>query len=356
MTLPQFFNNLRDNSSNMSQVKIREDFRRDGLAATFFLGASAIEKFCQAFPHNRVNIGYPSVCEGEYNMCEAILDAFPCSKGEPCLTAHARIDHLEQCSNLAHRYECSANIWIPISESFIANTVDTSFEAVLKQARNCAQYWQNNTSTPIDIALADATNAEQDRVKYAVRRCQKNFRDVILCDTRGKAEAEEIRQLLEALPRKDHLEYHPHMDSGNVKDTIKAVLKSGVNKIGTSLYNLGERLTMIDTRQLKSFGLDCDEDFQDELEAYFEDEYFSKCNPETVFGDNIITTGTQYRLRDRDQNLKEQFGVTSDSYIAEKVFGKKPSSEKLSSIKTQYLYNQSMSETVDLFLTDEPDI
>ncbi len=107
-------------------IQIREDFRRDGLAACFRADRALLEKFDQVFPFSKINIGYPSICSAEYEKCEDILAGNFTS--ELCLTGHARdydIRKLLELSNRCNSGKLSANIWIPVSNEFIKNTIGT---------------------------------------------------------------------------------------------------------------------------------------------------------------------------------------------------------------------------------------
>ncbi len=140
------------------------------------------------------------------------------------------------------------------------------------------------------------------------------------------------------------LEYHPHNDNGRALENINYVQGLGVNIVGTSVFGLGERKTMIDPRLVyQKFKLDFDEFLFQE----FERDFYKKVGlpgeiATHVFDRNIIVTGTQFRLMNRSDKMQIKFGVTSDKFILAKLIGCKSKAITnllLEGIKNKFLYH-----------------
>ena len=75
-------------------MKVREDFRRDGLAANFLADEKMMYIVTKVLFNSKINIGYPAICDEEYRMCERILEIKPENNNEYCVVGHSRKDHL----------------------------------------------------------------------------------------------------------------------------------------------------------------------------------------------------------------------------------------------------------------------
>lgn len=339
------------------EIKIREDCRRDGLAASFLLDGEAIAHISKAFPGSIINIGYPSVCDEEYNACKEILEYNKDNTNtEFALVGHARKTHLISMNALLESYSnASANIWMPTSDYFIKRTININPKRIIDETCNLVNYWNSiNGKKHFDVALTDITAPEtgiEKRINEWGRALYDvNVRSIILCDTRGIATPEFLNNLFDKidLPR-ERLEFHPHNDNNYAKENVSVATNHGIYRIGTAIYSASERKNMLDPRELISKGLN----YNQEAFMDFEQEFKNKIGNyhevlEKVYGTNIITTGTQYRLRDRDPNLKMVFGVTSDTFILSKMTGL--STEEVSSSYLQHLKNTLLYENKTLAL------
>ncbi|MBI4981333.1 hypothetical protein HZC30_07320 [Candidatus Woesearchaeota archaeon] len=326
-------------------MNVREDFRRDGLAAHFLADETLIALACKVLPGSKINIGYPAICEKEYEKCSRIVNHASNDLTELCVVGHAREDHLNKMAEIIkNSYNVTANSWIPISDYFLNQTVRVSSKEVFSGLKSIVQKWKQKSDKPFDIAFADCTSNEKEllpRIYNWTDYCLNNgTRNVIICDTRGIGKPEQIESIFSMLNVfGNRIEFHPHNDNGNALENIALALDKGVETIGTSFYGAGERQSMIDPKELISFGLS----FNEYKFKEFEKKYFEMIgNPleviKTVYGLNVIVTGSQYRLRGRNKNLKIKFGVTSDTYIASKIFGKNIDAKELSELKDSLLY------------------
>ncbi len=333
---------------------VREDFRRDGLAANFMADSELINIVSSILEGSKINIGYPAICNEEYQICSNILEHSN-NKAELCVVGHAREEHLKKMADITKdRANVSANSWMPISDYFLNQTVKVSSKEAFNGLKSIIKKWKKISNNPFDIAFADCTSYEKDlpsRIFEWTDYCLNNgVRNVIICDTRGMGSENQIDSIFEKLNSfGSRIEYHPHNDNGKALNNIDIALKHGVKTIGTAFYNAGERLSMIDPRSLIDKGLFFNNDYFPE----FEDMYIKKIgHPEDVlnniYGTNIIVTGSQYRLRDRDSKLEMRFGVTTDTHIASEMIGKIIEKNILAKIKDEFLYKRKR-----LFLDSE---
>jgi len=342
----------------MNKISIREDFRRDGIAANFLANGEVMEQVSKAFPGSKINIGYPGICEAEYAQCKEILQNNKNSEAELSVVGHARIGHLMKLKTiLSNTGNSAANIWLPVSNHFINQTIKEKPDSVLKIAKLSINYWSNQIDKPLDIALADCT-AEESQLPNRVAKWTQTFldmgyRNVIIADSRGIGTPSKISNMLGLIDKsyRHRVEFHPHDDSNTGIKNIEAAIHSGVYSIGTAIYKSGERKTMIDPRNLTNLG------FQYEKNAFkkFEDAYKSIVGNyneilEEVYGNKIIVTGTQYRLRNRNDSLTLKFGVTSDKYILGKML-KIPKSmitrQLLSNLKNDLYEEEKIVYTIE---------
>lgn len=341
----------------IQKLKIREDCRRDGLAATFLLDGEAISHISNAFSGSIINIGYPSICDEEYNACKEILEYNKDNtNSEFAVVGHARKTHLISMNNLLESYpNASANIWMPTSDYFIKRTINIDPNKIIYETCNLVNYWNKiNGKKHFDVALTDIT-ASEDGIERRLNEWGRalfdvNVRNIILCDTRGIATPESLNTLLGKIDLpKERLEFHPHNDNNYAKENVTIALNHGIYRIGTAIYNSSERQNMLDPRDLVSNGLN----YNHEAFLAFEQDFKNKIGDpneilKKVYGDNVITTGTQYRLRNRDPNLKMVFGVTSDTFILSKMLGL--SIEEVTSPYLQHLKNKLLYERKKLAL------
>jgi len=306
----------------MNNIKVREDFRRDGLAANFLVGGEQIKYLAKALPGSIINIGYPGICSEEYKSCEEILNLANGNGAELSVVGHMTKAHVDLLLNITKsHFGVSANTWLPISDYFIKKTFNEHPETILNKAEQLIRYWKNNTNAPIDVALTDVTAQEKGldlrTANWAEKLIRAGARNIILCDTRGIGVPENLDLLFSQTKlNSETTEFHPHNDNGLALQNVNVAIKHGINVIGSSIYGAGERRTMLDTISLESLGLNVDKSSY----ALFEESYKSIIvdpikNIEQVLGKGVVATGTQYRLRGRDKSLKKIFGVTSDRYI-----------------------------------------
>ncbi|MFT4308624.1 MAG: hypothetical protein ACMXYM_04625 [Candidatus Woesearchaeota archaeon] len=310
----------------MGTFRLREDFRRDGLAANFLASARTIGNLARAIPGSIINIGYPGASHAEYLACKRIIEEVEDPAAELAVVGHACEGHLELLVDLAQRASnTSGNIWVPVSDRFIERTMRTGEANVLERARGLVNSWTRSSNHPIDVALADAMQ-EQDRERvghWARELLDAGARRIILCDTLGEAEPSTVAGLYEGIGvRPEHLEFHPHDDHGFAIENAGAAVEQGVDYIGSAALRAGERRTMIDTIDLKERGALIDgEHYAAFLASYAQDIPDHQNILATVYGERTVVTGTQYRLRGRDPSLRLLFGVTSDRHITSLMSG-----------------------------------
>lgn len=328
-------------------MNIREDFRRDGLAANFLVDANIMRDLVRVIPGSKLNIGYPSICVEEKKACQNILTELSGNGVELSVVGHSKEAQLRDLASVISGYEnVAANSWIPISDHFLKQTVNLTAQETFRGLKHMIKLWHTISDKPFDIAFADCTSYEDglperiyDWVNYALHN---GVRNVIVCDTRGIGTPEQVKDifsLLSSFGRR--IEFHPHNDNGHALENVRVALKYGVETIGTSFYCAAERNNMLDPRELIDLGLTFD------IKSFerFDSAYRSKLgNPEDflpdVFGLDVIVTGSQYRLRKRDPCLKMKFGATTDTYIASCILGQNVSTGQLAYMKDQYLYRE----------------
>ncbi|MCX7615953.1 MAG: hypothetical protein N2Z68_00955 [Patescibacteria group bacterium] len=105
-------------------LTIREDFRRDGLAANFLADRILMEYDAKAFPGSIINVGYPAICSEENKMVRDILHDLKELNIESAVVGHALKSHLDIMAEVIAPYRnASANFWVPISIDFISRTL-----------------------------------------------------------------------------------------------------------------------------------------------------------------------------------------------------------------------------------------
>ncbi|MEK6934345.1 MAG: hypothetical protein AABW46_00545 [Nanoarchaeota archaeon] len=326
---------------------VREDFRRDGLAANFLADDQLISIVSKLLEGSRINIGYPAICQREYEACSRILSNSQNDSTELCVVGHAREEHLDAMSIIIKNHKnVSANSWIPISDYFLDQTVRVNPREAYTGLKSLIQKWKDRSDKPFDIAFADCTSDESglpERIFQWSEYCLNNgVRNIIVCDSRGIGEPAKIEEIFDSLKMfGNRIEFHPHDDNGRALENVGIALSRGVEIIGTAFYRSGERLTMIDPRELRQYGLAFNDQYYGEFERQFMQKIgHPKIVLESVLGKDKVVTGSQFRLRNRDKVLKIVFGVTSDVHIASQILGERISKEKLADIKNTFLYDE----------------
>jgi hypothetical protein len=325
---------------------VREDFRRDGLAANFLVDEELMSLIPKILIGSKINIGYPAICKQEYSMCSKILEKCDSNLAELCVVGHARENHLNKLSEVIKNYDnVSANIWIPISDYFLEKTVKINSKNTLEGLKSIIETWKQKSDKPLDIAFADCTSYEtclSERIlEWSDCVLNEGVRNVIICDTRGIGTPESIDKILSPLAQySENVEFHPHNDNNNAIRNIEIALSKDINTIGTSFFNFGERKSMLDPRDLIKYGLF----FNQEIFNEFQKEYSLKLGDprkliEEIYGSNIIVTGSQFRLWGETKEFEMKFGVTSDRYIASKMSGKNIDQNILEKLKNEFLYD-----------------
>ncbi|MEP0984915.1 hypothetical protein [Ekhidna sp.] len=326
-------------------IYVRDDFRRDGLAATFKISMNLYQKYLESFPSGtRINIGYPSICKQEYLACKEILKLRR-TEVELSPVGHARQYDLKIMEELLRGHSnVSANIWIPLSDSACSSILNSTPEDVLKAAMDSIKYWKRLTDIPLDIALTDTTNIEEyldNRIAdWYSSLMSAGFRSIILCDTQGVGNIERLSSVFKQI---GDFEWHPHDDGGFAKTTSELAVKFGASHIGTSFLKCSERMNMLDPRSVIE-----DERFNELLDHIVGD-FKSEVTEiiklrDTIYNKNTFITGTHHKLWGKtgaDYTLL--FGVTTDSQLFKLITGKSISSECIAELKDKYLYSDQNS-------------
>jgi len=319
-------------------VLVREDFRRDGLAATFLADKDLMTAFINAFPSDtRINIGYPSICDEEARSCAEIL-AIKRTNIELGLVGHARRFDLDVMARLLDNQELvSANVWLPVSKQAAERILGCGEEIVLQRALECARYWNTVSDQPLDIALTDCT-ADEESIEERIARWfylfkENGYRDVILCDTRGIGTAAALQELFKKI---DSFEWHPHDDNGGALNSVLLAIECGASRIGTSVLRCSERMNMLDPRSIPDTAISHEilEDFASRFARRFGT---IESIRDTVYGADTIVTGTHYRLWGRREGTR-LFGVTTSKALAQQMLGSTISDGDLRVLKDELLY------------------
>jgi len=331
--------------SNTNEILIRDDFRRDGLAASFLVDKELFESYIRSYPvGTKFNIGYPSICSEEFNQCKRILD-IDCftRKMELCLVGHAREQDLLTMSNLLkNKKNVSANIWIPSSAEASRNILGLDSAATLQIARKSIKYWKKISAQPLDIALTDVTNEEKD-ISYRIIEWYHElrslgYRSIILCDTKGIGDVASLTKVFQAI---DEFEWHPHNDNFKALKTSKIALEYGAKYIGTSYLGFSERMNMLDPRELIQNKMNLEE-----LKKFHNQFELSFGNPIThrneIYGKNIEVTGSHMKLWNSQKKKELIFGVTSNCDLVSRMIGRQISPDQLSKLKDEQLYKKKV--------------
>ncbi len=315
----------------MPSVSIREDFRRDGLCMTFLTDESIMSDLARSFPGAILNIGYPSICTKEREICERITDALSNIEVETATVGHAIPEHILTMAEIANRQKnTSANFWIPLSDYMISQTLKKPIEEILQQTRSMITLWKDHSDRPIDVALTDCTLKEHGLRQRlgTVYGSLKEYgaRSIIVCDTRGCTTPKKLTDLLvQFRDINAEIEYHPHNDNGLALENVDAAINLGAKRIGTAVFGFGERGTMLDPREIVSkYNIRYNPENFSSFKKKFKFLVESLDENEEIFSQGTIITGTQYRLHGRDPEIKTRFGVTSDRNILGRLIGVDP--------------------------------
>lgn len=334
-----------DKCLNFSDLIIREEFRRDGLAACFRADPILISLFLNCFKVKIINVGFPSISEREREICRNIIDlnADFYTNVEFCLSGNLNKYDLNLISSIINDYQnTSTAIWLPASAHFLKNSTP---DEIISKAEGLIKIWWGQSARPIDIALADITDNNID-TKLITAWIEKIFsagaRNIILCDSKGIGTSDNLEKLLNSINKDFHsrIEYHAHNDNKQGISNIDFLYKKfNIKRFSSSIFGLSERGSLIDTQLLS-------EPLNSEAFKSF-NEYFqsSLSNPQeiikSVYPKGKVLTGAQYRLYDQNNALKLSIGVTSNKEVASKVLKRKISNDELSYLKDVLLYDRN---------------
>ena len=236
-----------DDCFNFSDLIIREEFRRDGLAACFRADPILISLFLNCFEVKIINVGFPSISEREREICRNIIDlnADFYTNVEFCLSGNLNEYDLNLISTIINDYQnTSAAIWLPASKHFLKNS---TLDEIISKAEGLIKIWRGKSEKPIDIALADITDNNIE-TKLITAWIEKIFsagaRNIILCDTKGIGTFDNLEKLLNSINNDFHnrIEYHAHNDNDQGINNINFLYKKfNIKRYSSSIYGLSER-------------------------------------------------------------------------------------------------------------------
>ncbi len=334
-----------DDCFNFSDLIIREEFRRDGLAACFRADPILISLFLNCFEVKIINVGFPSISEREREICRNIIDlnADFYTNVEFCLSGNLNEYDLNLISTIINDYQnTSAAIWLPASKHFLKNS---TLDEIISKAEGLIKIWRGKSEKPIDIALADITDNNIE-TKLITAWIEKIFsagaRNIILCDTKGIGTFDNLEKLLNSINNDFHnrIEYHAHNDNDQGINNINFLYKKfNIKRYSSSIYGLSERGSLIDTQLLAT---PLNTEAFNSFNEYFQS---SLSNPQeiikSVYPKGKVLTGAQYRLYDQNDALELSIGVTSNKEVASKVLKRKVSNDELSYLKDVLLYDRN---------------
>lgn len=209
------------NKPQIGKLQIREDFRRDGMAANFLVNGSMMKEVALAFPGSIINVGYPAVCSTEKEAVKEILNELKNTDIETAIYAHALKSHLDLNAEISQPYpNTSVCFWIPTSKKFLRNTLKKTADEAIRYVANLVLEFKKRFPNNIDVALADTTLPEEGFIKtvaqFAQHLHEAGARSVIICDSQGIGTPEYIEELFSEIRQKTkgELEFHPHNDNG----------------------------------------------------------------------------------------------------------------------------------------------
>lgn len=333
-------------------LNVRDDFRRDGLAASFRVDKNLFRIYMNAYPDGtRFNIGYPSICSEEYNSCSRILElAEEKDTVELCVVGHARHSDLQMMSRLLEgRKNVSANVWIPVSEAATRNILGKNTADTLEIAERSIAYWRDRTNQPLDIALTDITCNEKGIDERVVTWYHKlkllGYRSIILCDTKGIGDETRLRNIFKQV---NDFEWHPHNDNLNAFQTSEISASYGVTHIGSSYLGFSERMNMLDPRTLIGDRMNLTEldNFYSALASLLGEDPLAVAHE--IYNKQTAITGTHFKLWNYTGVKKLYFGVTSDTSLYTMITGLPISAKELATLKDIYFYQMKLK-----YLTQE---
>ncbi|QTH64541.1 hypothetical protein J1N51_03445 [Psychrosphaera ytuae] len=317
--------------------KIREEFRRDGLAAHPQLCGEHYKHLVETFSGARFNIGYPSISKGQKAKCLDIIEQCYGTE-EMCVTGVASRESLDILISTLNDYTrfTSANIWIPSSERLSKRLLGCDLESIKIQLKELIAYWSSQlSSVPIDLALVDSISDEvgwiENSTNIASFALQIGFRSVILCNSLGtNFDPEKVIEITSKVKQFGECELHIHADSFEENKVRELALACKVDFVGTSLARASERGTLPDSISFHSQpNLDSLDDFLKSYERDFGNIY---SRVSSIFCKEKISSGAQYLLQDSpSKNLL--FSICSDRRIVEKMINIRLSSHQLSKLK-----------------------
>lgn len=329
-------------------LKIREEFRRDGLAVNFRVDAMAIRLFAKCFPNSMINIGYACIGENEKKTCKSILEFNRDNpyNNEFCISGHANKTHIEYIHSLIKDYEnTSAAIWVPAGNNFFNSKKS---EIVKDETISLIKEWKQWCDKPIDIALADSTSEDADFSQISKNisdYIEAGVRYVIICDSMGIADKNSLKRLFDIIDKKNlpFIEFHAHNDNGKALENINYLRNIyGISIFSTSIFSSSERKSLIETTELiKPFDSESFDVFKDYYKRTIiepsgeknEDNYLK-----LVYNGNIIVTGAQNELLN-NSSANLFIGSTTNRKIASKVIGRDIQIGELSYLKDKLIYD-----------------
>lgn len=328
-------------------IKIREEFRRDGLAACFRADPILISLYLNCFKVKIINVGFPSIGEKEREICRNIIDlnAVLYPDVEFCLSGNPYEVDLTEISRIINKYpKTSAAIWLPVSDHFLK--AGWAPDTIIKKIEFLIDFWKGKSQRPIDIALADITDNNEgvkDRIAdWTSRIFSAGARNIILCDSRGIGTTDNLEKLFSSINKDfySRIEFHAHNDNNEGCNNIKFLYdRFNIKQFSSSLFGLSERGTLIDTQELRH---PTSEKAFNSLEKYFRSSIGDQeAIIKTVYPKGNVLTGAQYRLFDQNDSLSLGIGVTSNREVAQKVLKRNISNDELSYLKDLLLYNKS---------------
>ena len=338
--------------TSRSTIYLREECRRDGLAANFRMSAQTMRYLARAFPGNVIAGGYPAICSAEQTRCYTIAEALSSEDCEVAFVGHAQIDHLQVIYPIVQRApNTSVTIWIPASDYACFRMLSMMPNSVLKLAIRALTWWKKHSEDiPIDVSLVDSLTQEKGldtRLRHWIPALlAAGARRAILCDTRGQATCTRLKHQLKELREQDPdcLELHLHNDAEQAVRCTRIGLSLGVRRIGTAVYSLAERGTLCDPRRFLSDGLR----FNEHAFKLFEQSYKKEVGtPEkvrsTVLARALILTGARLAMQGNVDGLVLGFGVTSNSAVAKALLGgqENRASDKMLMLAKNKLYSSS---------------
>ncbi|MBI9030778.1 hypothetical protein JEZ13_02070 [bacterium] len=335
---------------------IREEIRRDGLAINHKLDEVFFKLYIDTFPEvdKIINVGYPTICNTEYDICKKIILNNTSENIEYCISSHARKIDLIVMSRfideLTDRHKLSIVVWYPISECFQKRLLTNSKRNHLKHLKEIVEYWKSQqSSVPIDIALADCFSdedeIEQKTSTWVNELIKYGYRNIIITDSMGTSTKDRIDKVFSKLKHYNfnfnNLEFHVHDDNSKAFDNLQySISKYNIGLVSSSYMGSSERMSLISTEKIYQDILNCtiDKDIISKLRNYYNYIVNDKRSIISKFKNNVATiTGSQFYLQNKPK-ISLLFGATTNLYLLELILGRKSNNAELECLKN-YLYN-----------------